>query len=63
MRPPDRSILAVDVAVAVAQATVDPTLEGRALQDALRRAIANRRGSCSWDLAMTLPSSGVPQLS
>ena len=33
---------------AVAQAGVDPTLEGRALQDALRRAIATRRGSCSW---------------
>ena len=29
---------------------VDPTLEGRALQDALRRAIAIRRGSCSWDV-------------
>ncbi len=29
----------------------DPTLEGRALQDALRRAIAIRRGSCSWDVA------------
>ena len=29
-----------------AQAGVDPTLEGRALQDALRRAIATRRGSC-----------------
>ena len=26
----------------------DPTREGRALQDALRRAIATRRGSCSW---------------
>ena len=25
---------------------VDPTLEGRALQDALRKAIATRRGSC-----------------
>jgi hypothetical protein len=29
-------------------AGVDPTLEGRALQDALRRAITTRRGSCSW---------------
>ena len=35
---------------AVAQAGVDPTLEGRALQDALRRAIAMRHGYCSWDV-------------
>ena len=28
----------------------DPTLEGRDLQDALRVAIAERRGSCSWDV-------------
>jgi hypothetical protein len=46
----ERSILAPDLAGAVAQAGVDPTLEGRALQDALRRAIATRRGSCSWDV-------------
>jgi len=32
----------------VAQAGVHPTLEGCALQDALRRAIATRRGYCSW---------------
>jgi hypothetical protein len=32
----------------VAHAGVDPTLEGRALQDALRRAIATRRGYCDW---------------
>ena len=31
-----------------ARAGVDPLLEDRALQDALRRAIATRRGSCSW---------------
>jgi hypothetical protein len=42
------SILAPDLAAAVAQAGVDPTLDGRALQDALRSAIATRRGSCSW---------------
>ena len=30
------------------RADVDPTLEGRALQDVLRRAIAERRGYCSW---------------
>ncbi len=29
---------------------VDPTSEGRALQDALRRAIATRGGSCWWDV-------------
>jgi hypothetical protein len=43
-------VLAPDLAGAVAQAGVDPTLEGRALQDALRRAIATRRGYCSWDV-------------
>jgi hypothetical protein len=32
----------------VAHAGIDPKLEGRALQDALRRVIATRRGSCSW---------------
>jgi hypothetical protein len=32
----------------VAHAGVDPTLAGRALQDALRAAIATRRGYCSW---------------
>jgi hypothetical protein len=31
-----------------AHAGDDPTLESRALQDALRRAIATRRGYCSW---------------
>jgi hypothetical protein len=31
-----------------AQAGVDPTLTGRALQNALRSAIATRRGSCDW---------------
>ena len=46
MRP--RCLL--NVASAVAQAGVDPTLEGRALQDALRAAIAERRGSCWWDV-------------
>jgi hypothetical protein len=36
------------IAGAVAQAGGDPTLKGRALQDALRAAIAARRGDCSW---------------
>jgi hypothetical protein len=31
-----------------AESAIDPTLDGRALQDALRRAIATRRGYCSW---------------
>jgi hypothetical protein len=38
------------LARAVAQPGVDPTLEGRVLQNALRRAIATRRGYCSWDV-------------
>jgi hypothetical protein len=45
-----RPILAPDLAGAVALAGVDPSLAGRALQDALRRAIATRRGYCSWDV-------------
>ena len=44
----ERPVLAPDLAGAVAQAGVDPSLNGRALQDARRRAIATRRGSCSW---------------
>jgi hypothetical protein len=44
----ERPVLASDLAGAVAQAGVDPTLEGRELQDALRRAIATRRGYCDW---------------
>jgi hypothetical protein len=34
----------------VAQAGVDLTLEARNLHHALRRAIATRRGCCSWDI-------------
>src|SRR5215208_3847967 len=44
----DRPVLAPDLAGTVAYAGVDPTLEGRALQDALRAAIAHRRGYCWW---------------
>jgi hypothetical protein len=40
MSPADRPILARDLAGTVAYAGVDPTLEGRALQDALIAAIA-----------------------
>ena len=32
----------------IGQAGLDLTFEGRALQDALRAAIAHRRGSCWW---------------
>jgi hypothetical protein len=46
----DRPILARDLAGTVAYAGVDPTLEGRALQDALIAAIATRGGSCWWDV-------------
>ena len=42
-----KCILAADLASAIAQASVDPTLEGRALQDALLSAIADRRGYLS----------------
>jgi hypothetical protein len=45
---PDRPVLPRDLAGTVAWAGVDPTLSGRELQDALRRAIASRRGSCDW---------------
>jgi hypothetical protein len=43
-------ILTPDLASTVAQAGVDPTLEGRALQDALLSAIADRSGYLSWDV-------------
>jgi hypothetical protein len=45
----ERPILPRDFAGAIAHAGVDPTLEGRALQDALRAAIAVRGGYCWWD--------------
>jgi hypothetical protein len=41
-----RPVLARDLAGTVAYAGVDPTLEGRALQDALRLAIATCGGYC-----------------
>jgi hypothetical protein len=43
-------VLAPDLAGTVAYAGVDPPLEGRALQDALRAAIATRGGYCWWDV-------------
>jgi hypothetical protein len=44
----DHLIVAPDIAGAIGQASIDPALEGRALQNALLRAIATCRGSCSW---------------
>ena len=48
----DRPTTAVpaDLAAAVARAGVDPTAESRALQDALKAAIADRRGYVVWDV-------------
>jgi hypothetical protein len=62
VRATERPTLAPDLADAVAQAGVDPTLEGRALQDALLGAIATRRGHSSrtvhhagWVVSLHLP--------
>src|SRR5215207_1747497 len=46
----ERPVLPRDLAGTIAYAGVDPTLEGRALQDALLREIAHRRGYCWWDV-------------
>lgn len=43
-----QSSLAPDLAAAIARAGVDPTLAAHPLQDALRSAIADRRGYCDW---------------
>lgn len=40
--------LAPDLAGALALAGIDPTLAPRPLQDAIRAAIASRRGYCDW---------------
>jgi hypothetical protein len=48
MSKPDRPVLAPDLACTVAYAGVDPMLEGCALLDAMRAAIAHRRGYCWW---------------
>jgi len=50
MSTSDRPVLPRDLAGTVAHAGVDPTLEGRALQDALLREIAARHGYCWWDV-------------
>ena len=42
--------LPTDLAGAVARAGVDPTAAPRALQDALKAAIADRRGYVAWDV-------------
>ena len=41
--------LPADPAAAAARAGVDPTADRRAVQDGLRRAIADRRGYVDWD--------------
>jgi hypothetical protein len=45
---PTSSPLAPDLARTNALAGLDPTLEPRPRQDAIRAAIATRRGSCDW---------------
>jgi hypothetical protein len=62
----DRPVLPRDLAGTVAHAGVDPTLNSRALQDALRVAVATRRGSCWWDVdhaswVVTLHSPEEPE--
>jgi hypothetical protein len=61
--PRDRPVLPRDLAGTVAYAGVDPTLEGRALQDALRAAIATSRGYCWWDVdhAGSVVTLGSPE--
>jgi hypothetical protein len=58
MKAADRSILSRDLAGTVAHAGVDPTLEGRALQDALLRVIGARQGYCWWDVGRPLGHAG-----
>jgi hypothetical protein len=48
MRSAERPTLAPDLVGTVAPASVDPTLDGRALQDAALSAIPTHRGSCTW---------------
>jgi len=42
--------LPADLSAAVARAGVDPTAEPRALRDALKGTIADRRGYVAWDI-------------
>ena len=42
--------LSDDLGAAIARAGIDPTLDDRALEDAIIRAIGERRGYCSWDV-------------
>ncbi len=44
------SFLPADLSAAVARAGVDPTAEPCPLQDALKAAIADRRGDVAWDI-------------
>jgi hypothetical protein len=48
MVSPEERIVAADLVGAIAKAGVNPLLEGRALQDALISAIADRQGYVDW---------------
>ncbi|MGH2615456.1 MAG: hypothetical protein ACRDJC_09475 [Thermomicrobiales bacterium] len=50
MSPSREYVLPQDLRHTIARAGIDPELEQRPLQDAIRRAIATRRGYCSWDV-------------
>jgi len=43
-------VIPADLAATIARAGVDPTAEPRPLQDALKSAIADRRGYAAWDV-------------
>lgn len=45
-----RLIRGAELAATIVQAGVDPTFEGRALQDAVLSGIADRQGYISWDV-------------
>jgi hypothetical protein len=49
----ERPVLSRDLGGTVAHAGIDPTVAGRALQDALRAAIANLCKTPSWRLTWT----------
>ena len=46
----EETIVAADLAGAIAKASIDPTREGWALRDALISANADRRRYCDWDV-------------
>jgi hypothetical protein len=48
--PSDKPLLPPDLAATIARVGIDPTLDDRALQDAIKAAIAERRGYLTWDV-------------